>query len=181
MDIHYCMDSLTLKNTEKSEKMRKEYKEKRFLISLHSHLFFLREKKSESIYKISHPPALFLYDLSNLITKMKDNTLNYTVLKQKKILDWVFLVLDNSFWTNSWQAVGSMLYLSSMLGFKRQRHRHRVGRVAWVPQSHCVTSDDLGRGTSQCLPSLSALMGIGNNWVLRISLGLSVLINTENH
>lgn len=129
MDIHYYMDSLTLKNIEKSEKMRTECKEKRFLISLHSHLFFLREKNQNQFTKSAIPQLFFLYDLSNLITKMKDNTLNYTVLKQKKILDWVFLVLDDSFRTNNWQAVGSILYLSSVLGFKRQRHRHRVGRV----------------------------------------------------
>lgn len=58
MDIHYYVDSLTLKNVEKSEKMRKKYKKKRYLTSLHSHLFFIRGKKSESIYKNSHSSAL---------------------------------------------------------------------------------------------------------------------------
>lgn len=104
MDIHYYVDFLTLKNAEKSEKMRKKYKEKRFLISLHSHLFFSREKNQNQFTKTAIPQLFFLYDLSNLITNMKDNTLNYRVLKQKKSLDWVFLVLDDSFQTNNWQS-----------------------------------------------------------------------------
>lgn len=104
MDIHYYVDSLTLKNVEKSEKMRKKYRKKRYLTSLHSHLFFIRGKNQNQFTKTAIPQLFFLYDLSNLITNMKDNTLNHRVLKQKKILDWVFLVLDDSFRTNNWQS-----------------------------------------------------------------------------